>query len=101
MIDLEKVDKFDKDLRNNGYFGFAEFYLSRCNQNSELNERIDCEVYKRLNDLDTKLGTTASEQLFRSLMYTTRWDIIKVSIYTKKENLKIFQDNRLSKHKRV
>ena len=58
------------------YVGFAEVYLERCEEQS--NDGIDKEVYAKLAELDTRLGTTASEQLFCCLQKTTRSDIIKV-----------------------
>ena len=65
-------------LREANYVGFANVYLWRCNKESKSNDEIDKEFYKELVELDTRLGTTASEQLFRSLCKTTRSDIIKV-----------------------
>ena len=60
---------------------FAEMYLFRCNEESKPHDEIDIHVFKRLSELDTKLGTTAFEQLYRCLYHTTRWDIIKVRLY--------------------
>ena len=71
-------------VRKNNQLGFADVYLYRCNEESKSNKIIGIEliieyyVYKKLVKLDTKLGTTASEQLFMCLAHTTRWDIIKV-----------------------
>ena len=45
---------------------------------SKPDEKIDIEVYKKLVELDIKLGRTASEQLFKCLLRTSRLDIIKV-----------------------
>ena len=58
--------------------GFANFYLYRCNMEAKLTEKIDIRVFTRLAELDSKLGTTVSEQLLYVLTQTTRWDIIKV-----------------------
>ena len=74
MNENEKVRKY-------GYAGFADVYLQRCNRKPESNEIIDIKVYKKLVELDTKLGTTASEQLYTCLYRTTRLDIIKVRIH--------------------
>ena len=60
------------------YVGFAELYLERCVEESKPNDEIDKEVYAKLVELDTRLGTTASEQLFWCLKKTTDSDIIKV-----------------------
>ena len=68
-------------LRNDEWVGFAEVYLNRCHEESEryqIDIQIDNEIYNKLTQLDTTLGTTASEQLRQCLLLTTRWDIIKV-----------------------
>ena len=65
-------------LREANYVGFAHVYLQRCEKESKSNDGIDKEVYAKLVELDTRLGTTASEQLFECLQKTTRSDIIKV-----------------------
>ena len=65
-------------LRKTGWVGFAQVYLNQCSKESKSNDGIDKEVYSKLVELDTRLGTTASEQLFGSLCKTTRSDIIKV-----------------------
>ena len=53
-------------------------YLRRCNKESKSDDEIDKELYAELVELDTRLGTRASEQLYKCLFYTTRSDIIKV-----------------------
>ena len=65
-------------LRKKNYIGFAEFYLTRCNKRSHPNDVIDKEVYSKLVELDTRLGTTSSEQLFKCVFNTLNLDIIKV-----------------------
>ena len=68
-------------MRKEDWVGFADVYLDRCDAESDSNEIIDIHVYKKLVDLDTKLGTTVSDQLYRCLCHTTRSDIIKVKIH--------------------
>ena len=68
-------------VRQNKWVGFAHIYLIRCSNESQSNEIIDVKVYKKLIDLDTKLGTTVFEQLFICLLNTTRSDIIKVQFH--------------------
>ena len=68
--------------------------MDRCNKESESNEIIDIKVYKKLVELDTKLGTTASEQLFKCLYRTTRLDIIEVRIHYLNESYKTILDYR-------
>ena len=58
--------------------GFAETYLRRCNNESKSNDKIDKEVYSKLVELDTRLGTTATEQLFWCLFYTLDLNIMMV-----------------------
>ena len=77
-IDFEQVNEFDENTKENGFIGYAEVYLWRCNEESKSNDEIDIHVYKKLVELDTKLGTTASEQLLQILSHTTRLDIIMV-----------------------
>lgn len=61
----------------NGWLGFAELYLHRCNQESKSDE-ADPEIYNKLIDLDKKLGTSALQQLSRCLLHTCRREIIEV-----------------------
>ena len=88
MIDFDKVNEYES-LRKD-YVGFAEVYLERCDKESKSDDEIDKELYSKLVELDTRLGTTATEQLFGSLQYTTRWDIIKVLKISSNERFKIF-----------
>ena len=53
-------------------------FLRRCEKELKSNDEIDIEVYTKLVQLDDKLGTKASEQLFKCLQQTARWEIIKV-----------------------
>ena len=55
-----------ESLRRDGWTGFAEVYLKQCHEESKSNNQIDKEVYNKIVELDTRLGTTASEQLFES-----------------------------------
>ena len=65
-------------LREANFVGFANVYLWRCQKESKSSDGIDKEVYYKLVELDTRLGTTSSEQLFRCLYFTLNLDIIKV-----------------------
>ena len=40
--------------------------------------KADASIYRKLVQIDSKLGTSASEQLAHCLYNTTRWDFIKV-----------------------
>ena len=71
------------DLRKKGFVGFADRYLARrIEQEEKSDDQIDIQVYTKLVQLDSKLGTTASEQLAKCLKFTARSDIIKVLILT-------------------
>ena len=77
IIDFDKVNEYES-LRKKGYVGFAEVYLKRCDKESKSDDEIDKEIYTKLVKLDTRLGTTAGEQLFGCVFYTLNLDIIKV-----------------------
>ena len=70
-----------EELRKVGALGFAHVYLDRFNAKSMSDDEIDIEVYTRLVELDSKTGTSASEQLTCCLHFTTRSDIIKVYFF--------------------
>ena len=73
MNDYEK-------LREDGYVGFAEVYLQRCDEESKSENFADVQLYAKLVELDTRLGTTATEQLFGCVQFSLRFDLIKVYI---------------------
>ena len=81
-------------MRKAGAVGFAEVYLENFNTESNSNEIIDIKVYKMLVELDTKLGTTTSEQLIKCLYRTTRLEIIRVRIHNLNEGYKFILDYR-------
>ena len=65
-------------LKELGYVGFAHYYLQHSWDKSELVNKADISIYKQLIDIDSQLGTTASEQLFECVLKTLRMDLIKV-----------------------
>ena len=65
-------------LKKSNHIGFAHFYFSRCNQESQSKNEIVKEVYTKLIELDTRLGTQPSEQLFMCVFHTLDLDILKV-----------------------
>ena len=65
-------------LREKGFVGYANYYLKKCWDKSELKNKADVAVYKQLLEIDSKLGTTQSEQLFKCVFYSLRMDLIKV-----------------------
>ena len=69
------------ELKKRDAIGFAQVYLHRFLKESKTEDEIDIQVYIELVQLDSKLGTSASEQLRLGLYYTTRSDIIQVLIF--------------------
>ena len=65
-------------VRKDNCVGFANVYLEGCNKRSHPNNVIDKEVYSKLVELDTRLGTTATVQLSECVFYTLNLDMIKV-----------------------
>ena len=63
---------------NHKYVGYAEYYLQACWNESELKNKADVTIYKQLLEIDSKLGTSQSEQLFKCVFFTVRIDLIKV-----------------------
>ena len=76
-IDFEHVTEYEK-LREIGYVGFAHVYLVRRDKESKAEDIADVQLYTKLVELDTRLGTTATEQLFWCLYNSLRLDLIKV-----------------------
>ena len=74
---MDQVEHDDK-LRELGYVGYAEYYLRKCWDESELKNKADVAVYKQLLEIDSKLGTTQSEQLLECVSHSLRMDLIKV-----------------------
>ena len=85
ILDFDQVNEYE-ELRKHRWVGFAEVYLNRCNEESKTENIADIQVYNQLVKLDTRLGTTCSEQLFKCLQRTTRVDIIKVKIKSSNKN---------------
>ena len=71
-------NEFDVLREKLGYVGYANYYLKHCYDESELRNKADIEIYKILLEIDAKLGTTSTEQLFWCVFYSVRMDLIKV-----------------------
>ena len=66
-------------LREKHFGGFAHRYLRRrIEQESKSDDQIDIQVYTKLVQLDSKLGTTATEQLLGGVFALLRLDLLKV-----------------------
>ena len=68
-------------VRELGFAGYAHYYLQKCWDESVLKNKADVTIYKQLLEIDSKLGTTQSEQLFGCVYHSLRMDLIKVRIY--------------------
>ena len=90
-IDFEQVNEYES-LRKKNLVGFAHLFLW---QESKKDDQIDIQVYNKLIELDSKLGTTASEQLYGCIECTSRSDIIKVEIIVVNTHILIFLDYEL------
>ena len=76
-IDLDRVND-NKFVKKRNYIGFAHVYVSQCHRESNSNNELNKELYSKLVQLDKRLGTRASNQLYECLSHTSRPDIIKV-----------------------
>ena len=66
-------------LRENGCAGYAHYYLGNCFDDSVLINKAEIIIYKKLLEIDEKLGTTQTEQLFWCVLNSVRLDLIKVT----------------------
>ena len=71
MNEYEQIKKFIGT-------GYARFYLEQCHKKSKSDDEMDINIYTKLVQLDSKLGTSATEQLLWCVFYTQRFDLIKV-----------------------
>ena len=69
-------------VKNANYDGWGDFYYQRYKK-SKPEDEIDGEVYSNLVKLDTRFGTSPSEQLFMCIYHTLNPDIIKVCFQLK------------------
>ena len=72
-------NNFDVLRERHGYVGYAHYYLKKSYDESELKYKAEIEIYKNLLEIDSKLGTTSTEQLFKCVSYSVRMDLIKVT----------------------
>ena len=71
------LNDYDK-MRESNHAGYASYYLFKCWDKSELKNKADVTTYKKLLEIDAKLGATQSEQLFGCVRHSLRIDLIKV-----------------------
>ena len=67
-----------KKIRERKFVGYAHYYLFKCWNKTELRNNADVAIYKQLLEIDSKLGTTQSEQLRGCLCYSPRKNFIEV-----------------------
>ena len=79
-IHLDQVEHNDK-IRELSDARYAEYYLCGFWDESEWKNKADVTIYKQLLEIDSKLGTTQTEQLFECVCHSLRMDLIKVRIY--------------------
>ena len=77
-IYMDVKDGEYEELREVDFVGYAHYYLKECWDESELKNKADVSIYKQLLEIDTKLGTTQSEQLFECVFNTLRMDLISM-----------------------
>ena len=77
-IYLHVKDQTYDELREIDCVGFANYYLYNCYDKSEMTNKANVAIYKHLLDIDAKLGTSQTEQLFQCVKNTVRMDLIKV-----------------------
>ena len=87
-LDFEEGMDYDSINKLACIFGYATYYLSKCENDSTMINEADATVYQKLVDIDSTLGTRFSNQLYWCLYYTTRWDIIKVLKFLQIKDLK-------------
>ena len=74
------VDETTYDVIRKGMVGFAQYYLQHCCDESGSRNTAKIEIYKKLLEFDSQLGTTQSEQLSKYVPFSTRMDLIKVRV---------------------
>ena len=94
-LDFDKSKDYDwikkRYLSRSYHVGYAGYYLEQMNYDEAdscclgrifcKTKKADASVYRKLVDIDTGLGTKASDQLYVCLRLTSRSEIIKVRIY--------------------
>ena len=81
IIDLDEVNE-NECVKKAKYDGFGHVYYRRYKELKPEDE-IDEEAYSKLVKLDTRLGTSPSEQLFMCVFFTLDLEIIKVCFQLK------------------
>ena len=78
--DITFTENTFDELREGCYVGYANYYSRKCYDFHDLKNKAETEVYKELLEIDAKLGTTQTEQLFGCVANSLRMDLIKVIV---------------------
>ena len=81
IIDLDEVNENDS-VKKAKYDGFGHVYY-RHYKESKPKDEIDEEIYSKIVELDMRLGTPPSEQLFMCIYHTLDPDNIEVCFQLK------------------
>ena len=65
-------------VRKKGAVGYAALYLMRCDKEELSYDEIEIQAYLKLTELDSKLGTTVTEQLYGCVIFAIGLDLVKV-----------------------
>ena len=76
-IALKHHNDYDWITKKVGGAGYAHHFLEMCNW-SKMIQEADASIYRLMVYIDSQLGTSASQQLSKCLINTTRWDLIEV-----------------------
>ena len=71
-------DVYDELRWNLHYAGYAHIYLQGQYDKIELVNKADITIYKKLVEIDAKLGTSQAQQLYGCVSNTLRMDLIEV-----------------------
>ena len=61
-----------------GWAGFADYYIGNSWDETDLVNKADVNIYKKLITIDEKMGTEMTEQLFYCVQWSYRMDLFKV-----------------------
>ena len=79
-------DWIGEEARYGNCKGYADYYLGECEDKYVMINEANPNIYRKLVDIDSTLGTELSTQLMWCLSFTTRVDIIKVLKFLQMKN---------------
>ena len=66
----DDFDDYDILRKDYGYAGFASYYIGNSWDKTDLVNKADVNIYKKLITIDQKMGTQMTEQLERCVEYS-------------------------------